>query len=513
MSQNTITEKALFEPAGYGGDATQEVDDILGAVIDGRYEVVTRLGQGGMGFVYEARDLALDGREVVLKTLRPELVNNERTAERFNREAMMQARIAHENVIVVTGHGVTKDYGAYYVMERLVGQDLGALLKTLNHPLPVHRILSITKQVAAALGAAHANEIVHRDLKPENIFLTTKSDGTEHVKVLDFGLARMLDAGNKLTETGAVIGTPRYMAPEQCHGQKADSRADIYSLGLVMYEMLSGEMPYQRLSTYEILGKKMFDDVQPLSEKVPPIQVDPRIEAFVMRCLSKTRDARIRDGAAMGSELEILEKQLQSPVAPRAGDGRAVPKTMRISSAPVLAAPPPTGIRPPSAVPSAPGRAAASPTVVPAAPRKRARALWMAVAAFGVVVVTGLGIAGLVLFLTRTAAEVSESPSIVAPPAAPETPPTVSDSAPVAPVETAEAPAAASPAIHVRSEPPGAEVRHGERVIGHTPLELRVPEDVAEGDTVELSLAGYTTRAIRISAAVPTAHVRLHASP
>ncbi|MCA9604520.1 MAG: serine/threonine protein kinase, partial [Myxococcales bacterium] len=188
-----------------------EVDDILGETLDGRYEVLSRLGSGGMGFVWEARDLLMQGRSVVLKTLRPELVNNEKTAERFSREAMASAAIDHENVIVVLGHGVTANFGAYYVMERLVGRDLAAEIAAEGGPLSAARTIDIATQVASALGAAHARGIIHRDLKPENIYLAQRGE-RQIVKVLDFGLARLLDAGNKLTETGAVIGTPRYMA-------------------------------------------------------------------------------------------------------------------------------------------------------------------------------------------------------------------------------------------------------------------------------------------------------------
>ncbi len=484
------------------GPVNQEVDDILGAVIDGRYEVVTRLGQGGMGFVYEARDLALGGREVVLKTLRPELVNNEKTAQRFSREAMVQARIDHENVIVVTGHGVTEDYGAYYVMERLVGQDLGTLLATLSGPMPVPRVLSIVSQVAAALGAAHALAIVHRDLKPENIYLTTTPEGRELVKVLDFGLARMLDAGNKLTETGAVIGTPRYMAPEQCHGKKADARADIYSLGLVMYEMLSGVQPYAHLRTYEILGKKMFDDVKPLSELEPPVDLDPRLEAFVMRCLSRSPEARLEDGARLGEELRSLEAQLREPSLAGAVEPGETPWIRHRSDAP----PAPSAIKPPSFTGSAPALpVAVAPTAVavaPAAPRPRA--LWAALLGCALLGFVGLFVAGVAfVFLSR--------------PDAPPSSPTAAPS--TAPGPVAVAPEVSEPAvdtvatIHVRTEPAGADVRHEGRLLGQTPLELRVPRDVAEGDTIELSLDGYATRTIRITSDVPTAHVRLHESP
>ncbi len=275
-----------------------QVDDILGQTIDGRYEVISRLGQGGMGFVWEARDLVMGGRPVVLKTLRPELVNNEKTAERFSREAMASAAIDHENVIVVLGHGVTKSYGAYYVMERLMGHDLAAAIAKHGGPLPVPRTLEIAIQVASALGAAHERGIIHRDLKPENVFLAER-DGGEVVKVLDFGLARLLEAGNKLTETGAVIGTPRYMSPEQCQGERVTPSADVYSLALVMHEMLTARQPYQGLGTYEILGKKMFEDMLPPSRLDPPVELDARVEAFLMRCLTRAPSERPADGKRM----------------------------------------------------------------------------------------------------------------------------------------------------------------------------------------------------------------------
>lgn len=332
----TRPDTDLFPDEPTGSVMTEEVDAILGETIDGRYEVLSRLGQGGMGFVFEAKDLALGGQSVVLKTLRPQLVKDERSAQRFTREAMASARIDHPHVIKVTGYGVNEDHGAYYVMERLVGMDLGAVLNNATAPLSAQRTLHIAKQVASALAAAHRQGIVHRDLKPENIFLTTKDGDEDYVKVLDFGLARLLDA-TKLTETGAVIGTPRYMSPEQCRGQPVDPRADLYSLGAVMMEMLTGIQPYTGIGTFELLGKKMFEDVVAPSALEPPVHIDPRLEAFLMRLLSREPEPRPVDGGQLLEIVERLERDLRVPA-----QGFAPPGAVRQTHAPAESEAPPT---------------------------------------------------------------------------------------------------------------------------------------------------------------------------
>ncbi|MBX3272089.1 MAG: serine/threonine protein kinase [Sandaracinaceae bacterium] len=478
-SDYTRPDGDLFDPQERAR-VLDEVDAILGQVIDGRYEVISRLGQGGMGFVWEARDLVRDGLPVVLKTLRPELVDNEKTAERFTREAMASATMDHENVIRVLGHGVTRDYGAYYVMERLVGADLGRAMEALGGPLSVARTFEIATQVAAALGAAHARGIVHRDLKPENVFLADRG-GREVVKVLDFGLARLLDSGDKLTETGAVIGTPRYMAPEQCQGEKADPRADVYSLGLVMHEMLTGQQPYRALGTYEILGKKMFEDMPAPSALERPVVLDARLEAFVMRCLARNPADRPADGARMLEELVALREAVLS-----------APTTVASSPPPRITAPPTLPSRPPMTSP------VATPASRPPARRSRA-GLFAALAAVAVLLALGgLGVGAYLLFgRPRVEPIPPPAPALAAP-------------APVAP----PAPAPAGPRIEVTSEPAGAEVRTSDgRVLGVTPLPLRIGEDVADGASVEILLTGYAPRTIAVWADVPTAHVTLHAEP
>ncbi|MCB9598316.1 MAG: serine/threonine protein kinase [Sandaracinaceae bacterium] len=478
-----------------------EVDDILGQVIDGRYEVVSRLGSGGMGFVWEARDV-VRGQNVVLKTLRPELVNNEKTAERFLREAMASASIDHENVILVLGHGVTSSYGAYYVMERLVGMDLAAAMRKHGGPLPVELTLDLAEQVASALGAAHARGIIHRDLKPENIYLSEK-DGREVVKVLDFGLARLLDAGNKLTETGAVIGTPRYMAPEQCQGEKADPRADVYSLALVMHEMLTARQPYREFGTYEILGKKMFEEMAPPSALDPPVILDPRLEALLMRCLSKAPEPRPADGAQMLEALVALREELRSGAPPVVAPSVRPPVGSERPPAPASVAPPPAPAPEVAKTMAMAHYAAPSsrPEMAAAAPAsKRGVPAW-AIAIATAVIVVGLGVGAFAGWMWLSQEPVEAAPRQAAPVApAPPTPTPV-----VAPA------ARPAPIVRVTSEPRGAEVRAaGGRLLGETPLEVHIGDDLEDGASVELSMEGYASRVITVSGEVPTAHVMLH---
>ena len=214
----------------------------VGSEVDGRYRIIELIGEGGMGKVYLAEHVEI-GKRVALKVLHPSYSRMPDLVERFRREARAASKIGHPNIVDVTDFGATADGSVYFVMEYLEGVELGSVIER-EGALDVARALRITGQICRALSAAHREGIIHRDLKPENIFLITRDGEADVVKVLDFGIAKTTEAEaareRRLTSPGMAMGTPEYMAPEQAAGRPADARTDIYSLGAIMYEMVTG---------------------------------------------------------------------------------------------------------------------------------------------------------------------------------------------------------------------------------------------------------------------------------
>ena len=216
-----------------------------GAALDDKYRVVRHLSSGGMGAVYEVEHRGL-GKRLAAKLLKPELARRADLLERFRREARAASAIGHEHIIEVTDLGQTAHKVPFLVMELLSGQTLAALCKAERRLEPA-RAVHIARQILSALGAAHARGIVHRDLKPENVFLIQRGGDPDFVKLLDFGIAKLLDEVDapELTRAGQVVGTPTYMAPEQARGEKTvDGRADLYGVGAILYRMVTGQRPY-----------------------------------------------------------------------------------------------------------------------------------------------------------------------------------------------------------------------------------------------------------------------------
>src|SRR5882762_1621729 len=231
-------------------------DPMLGHTLDDKYRLDAQLGVGGMGTVYRARHLLID-RPVAVKVLNPRFVEDEAAKARFRREAKAAGRLRHTNAVGVTDFGQTSDGYVYIVMELLEGMTLRELLAR-DAPLDLAHAVSIMLQVSSAVAAAHAAGIIHRDLKPANIFIVQRSDIPSVVKVLDFGIAKLAadslddDDHQTLTQVGAMIGTPRYMSPEQCNGSALTPAADVYSLGVILYEMLTGAVPFSGSSPLAI---------------------------------------------------------------------------------------------------------------------------------------------------------------------------------------------------------------------------------------------------------------------
>ena len=237
----------------------------------GQYRVTGMIGRGGMGAVYAAEHSLL-GRQAAIKVLLPDLSQKQDVVQRFFNEARAATAIRHPGIIEIYDFGWTPDGAAFIVMERLDGETLGRRASRVR--LRWQAVLSIARQIAGALAAAHAKGIVHRDLKPDNVFLVPDPEvpGGERIKLLDFGIAKLAvdsTSSSNVTKTGAVMGTPTYMAPEQCRGVAVDHRADLYALGCVIYELCSGRPPFLGEGTGDVLAAHIHLPVPPLSRRTP----------------------------------------------------------------------------------------------------------------------------------------------------------------------------------------------------------------------------------------------------
>lgn len=299
-------DSVLFCP--YDGQALvsqNEGDKFIDTLFEDRYRVLEKIGEGGMGKVYKAIHIHMD-TTYAIKILHPHLASDQTALARFRREARAAVQIQHPNAVAVTDFGVTRDKGiAYLVMEFLDGIDLRDKLQT-GEQLSFEYILLIFQQVCAGVHAAHLKGIIHRDLKPDNIWLLKSLDGIDRVKVLDFGIAKLRTAqGNQsqaLTERGMIIGTPYYMSPEQCRGEELDARSDIYSLGIILYELLTGDVPFRANTPMGIVHKHNAELPKPPSDMRPDIP--PQVEALALRALSKRREDRQSSAWEMAQELE-----------------------------------------------------------------------------------------------------------------------------------------------------------------------------------------------------------------
>ncbi|MGD8859222.1 MAG: serine/threonine-protein kinase [Myxococcales bacterium] len=271
--------------------AMGELDGLIGRTISGRYRVHRLIGQGGMGKVFEAQQIPL-GRSIALKVLGasdPGSMQAEGEAEfqkRFFHEAAILARLKSPHTVTVFDYG--RDDDLYFIaMELIDGEPLDRLLRTRG-ALPPAEAVGLALQICRSLREAHAQGVVHRDLKPANVLVTLSDDGEEHVKVLDFGLAKRLHGSTEDTNPNVVPGSPKYMAPEAIRQETVDGRADIYALGVILYQMLTGSVPFDAESHMDILVAHLQQTPESISARVGPGKVPPALEALVMRCLAKT---------------------------------------------------------------------------------------------------------------------------------------------------------------------------------------------------------------------------------
>jgi serine/threonine-protein kinase len=301
---------AAAPPAPIRGP-TQPLENLIGRTLNHRYIVEDKIGEGGFGAVFRGKQIAT-GREVALKILHPHNVHDETIVARFRREAEACSKLRDPHTVTTYDFDETPDGILYLAMELLRGRALHHLQKA-DGPLGAARVLRILDQVAASLTEAHANGIVHRDMKPENVFIESRG-GEDHVKVLDFGIAKVMSDDRQvpaLTAVGQTLGTLEFMSPEQLRGQKLDGRSDIYALGMMAYEMLTGKLPFQSAKTpIDIINFHMKTEAPLPSRLADHIAIPAAVDAIVVKMVQKDRENRFANATALREEIARAQRSM-----------------------------------------------------------------------------------------------------------------------------------------------------------------------------------------------------------
>jgi eukaryotic-like serine/threonine-protein kinase len=449
-------------------------DPFLGYTIDGRYKIEQVLGEGGMGVVYKCTHKII-GKKVAMKVLRADLARDIEVTERFLNEAKAASAIGNPHIIDISDFGQLPDGSTYFVMEFLDGIPLSKAVEG-GQPVPVARILHIARQLAEGLSTAHGAGIVHRDLKPDNIFLVVRGTQKDFVKILDFGIAKVSTSGEgRLTRAGAVFGTPHYMSPEQAAGAPVDHRGDIYSFGVILYEMASGKVPFDADNFMGILTQHMYKSPVPIRALVPqPQDVPPGLEAIVLKCLSKRPEQRYETMDEVIGDLDKLKAGLVPDAVPemmsRSG-GFNVPVDYFKKGGHGMPAP----------VPAEPGT-------------PLARTRWPLIAGITGSVAAIVIVAAILATGSRSTASTQPQTALTVEPPKTEQP----------------APPAAAPAkkrVLLAVEPIDAHVFRGEEDLGESPVDL----EIEEGQSLELQIRreGFQTKSLTLDGSQPRQSVRM----
>ena len=512
-------------PAADVPPAGAEVDPLLGRVLNDRYRILEAIGSGGMGRVYKALQAPLD-RVVALKVLGAGHDRDPNFYKRFFLEASVTARLTHPNTITLYDYGRTSDGVLFIAMEFLDGRTLSQATHA-DGPLAQERVIHIAQQICRSLREAHALGIIHRDLKPANVMLLHQHDDHDFVKVLDFGLVKFFSGESSekeegdITNAGTFMGSPHYIAPEQARNQGPDQRCDIYSLGVLLYQMLTGRVPFTAAAPVDIILKHLHEPPVPPRELRKDLKIAPELEQIVLRCMAKAREDRFQSMDELLAQLKTVRAQLTGMPEPQSLPPNQDTQPIASGALPAAAQTPPTpqpGLRTPSqpmsAMHSTPARGMSRPPPPPAdamieegpqparAPGDRARTTpppmtpraalsdWAArnwpilrvAVPPALIVLAGIATAAYVL---RAPTQPARNPVASAPPVAAAIP--VPPPAPAPMVTPAPPPAAPAPApypvalegttlVMVTSTPSGAEVHDAsDRFLGTTPFDLRVP--------------------------------------
>ncbi|MBL8720973.1 MAG: serine/threonine protein kinase [Myxococcales bacterium] len=493
-------------------------DPLVRTLVGGRYRLLRRIGEGGMGMVYLAEHEAIEKR-VAIKVLKEQYALREDVVARFQQEARSASRIKHEGILEVFDFGRTDDGRFFLAMELLEGVDLARVLEAEMHLEPV-RAVRLAIKMARALGAAHLKGVIHRDMKPENVFVRTDEEGREHIKIVDFGIAQLRadgeDAadpnakvsGRKLTKTGVIFGTPEYMSPEQAQGKSIDRRVDVYALGVMLFEMLTGKTPFHGETFMGILSAHMIEPIPALVDRAPlGFECSPELAAVVHKSLAKKPEERFASMPEFAQAL-IATPEGMSDESLRALRGSHMPSLAGVVPSPtnmkLISHLPPAMHGGPTTVSVAPAAGpipdARAATMVEAVARPQAATEMAVVAApekktggggaikgIAAVAVVLIGVTGYFVFRAMTApvalpVPANSSASAVKEPVVASSPPSVSTSA--APPASSSAPAPSPVVLKVETTPPGAIV---EREVGKdwlqvcdtTPCEVKVPAGTA----------------------------------
>ena len=469
--------------------ARMRQDPYLGATIDRRYKVEAVLGEGGMGVVYRCTHTII-GKKVAMKVLRADLARDAEVTERFLNEAKAASSIGNAHIIDISDFGQFPDGAAYFVMEFLGGQPMSKLLEG-GQPLSVQRILHLARQVAEGLSAAHAAGIVHRDLKPDNIFLVDRGAERDFIKILDFGIAKVSSSaeGSKLTRAGAVFGTPHYMSPEQAAGQPVDHRGDIYSFGVILYELASGRLPFDADNFMGILTQHMYKAPVPIRALVPvPQDVPPGLEAIILKCLSKRPEHRYQSMQEMIVEFDKLAA---------GGVPDAVPEMMARSGGFNVPVDYFKKGQMPAPVP-------ATPSVAPGAHGNR-WPLYAGIAGVlaAIAIVVGIFANGHTSAALQAPSAIAAEPTVTRADAVNPSAPTTTGAAPA----PTNAPAAAAKQVVLAAEPIDAHVFRDAEDLGQSPVVLSV--ESGKPMALEIRRAGYKSEKVTVDGANPREIVKL----